>query len=1251
MSRVGRMARRAPAHRARASCPRRALGLRSCACLAGATGPLLALLSAVLATSSPAEEAPPPVLLAFGGAGGEAGQFHAARGVGLNLSSGDVYVADQANRRVQRFTPWGAFIGMFGAEVNETKDKEAGASEAERDLCTQAEIEAKGVKCKAGVAGAGADQFKSPMGVAVDNGEGSPSRGDVYVVDFGNHRVEKFGPAGEFLLTFGKEVNETKDAEATASEAEKNVCTAASGNRCEAGKAGTGEDEFEWAVGSFIAVGSNGTVYVGDENRIQEFEPSGAHEGQIALPGAGNVTALAVSASSDVYVKSSGLAGVHEYNAAGGQVGEFDPESTSVEALALSPVRDLFVGESSGSRVHIYEYSSSGAQLASFGSEGLGESSASQGIAASAGGTIYVSESSAPYHVVVFGKPPPQEPPLVPPTIDSQSLSDLGITDAVPRAQVNPHFLKSTYYVEYGTTIEYSHEVPAPPGTALGGGEVGTDQPASVILSGLTPGTDYHYRFVAQSENGKGESRTTDGPDQTFRTFPSGGLSGLPDGRVYEQVSPLEANGNEAGAATQGSEVHAQYGIASADGNHVLYSQRGPFGETHSGNDLFSVSTRGPRSGWDTSAAVPPGCGYNASNFFGAEPRSLLPAADLSRLVFAALGGFGAGNCPEPSTYKGDPLAYNGGLYRTEVGAGAPEWWLTKPTVEAPTPNPTTTGVPIATGGSPDLNTVYFTYFGTLVPEDRSRAAHVTEYAATSAFGFYEWKAKGGLHSAAGLPNEPGEPAKGEADPYGAVPAATLTRLNDPQPTPDEFDNEVSRDGRTAFFVSPDPVFAFAQGAPTPVELYVRDQGEGETADTVLVSRDQREVEEGTSEEGKPKPAPGAAPAPHNPSEEALVPVNGYLSSYVFASPDGSRAFFASRDRLTKQAPEGGVKEYEFNTGTNELRYLEKFAEPASGPFSSILASSEDGSSFVFDNTAEHKLELWERLPDGEETVTEIAAFSGPSSPSFEARAAKDGEGTAFVLRTDAVLSGGFDNEAATEQVYRYVAGGKLTCVSCAPAGTAQSDAQAFGWSRVIGDGGARIFFASAEQLLARAGNGVANVYEWEQAGTGSCHSGEREGGCLFLISSGTSPNPSFLTDNDEKGENVFFATSQGLVKGDSGEIYALYDARVNGGFPEEPPPAECAGSCRPASPAPPLAAPLTTALGPSGNLAPLPEGTSPPAPAPKPLTRAQKLARALKACKKKPKKKRVSCEKQAEKRYGVHVKARKTSGSRRGKR
>jgi hypothetical protein len=76
--------------------------------------------------------------------------------------------------------------------------------------------------------------------VTVDNDPLSPSYGDVYVVDWENFRVEKFGPLGEFLFSFGSQ--------------------------------GTGNGQFEWDYeGDFIAVGPGGSVYVGDKARVQSL--------------------------------------------------------------------------------------------------------------------------------------------------------------------------------------------------------------------------------------------------------------------------------------------------------------------------------------------------------------------------------------------------------------------------------------------------------------------------------------------------------------------------------------------------------------------------------------------------------------------------------------------------------------------------------------------------------------------------------------------------------------------------------------------------------------------------------------------------------------------------------------------------------------------------------------------------------------------------------------------------------------------
>ncbi len=75
------------------------------------------------------------------------------------------------------------------------------------------------------------------------------SAGDVYVVDTGNNRVQKFAPNGEFLLQWGSK--------------------------------GTGPGQFK--TPRSIAVDSAGNVWVGEEGnqRIQEFSPSGTFIAEI----------------------------------------------------------------------------------------------------------------------------------------------------------------------------------------------------------------------------------------------------------------------------------------------------------------------------------------------------------------------------------------------------------------------------------------------------------------------------------------------------------------------------------------------------------------------------------------------------------------------------------------------------------------------------------------------------------------------------------------------------------------------------------------------------------------------------------------------------------------------------------------------------------------------------------------------------------------------------------------------------------
>jgi hypothetical protein len=196
--------------------------------------------------------------------------------------------------------------------------------------------------------------------------------------------------------------------------------------------------------------------------------------------------------------------------------------------------------------------------------------------------------------------------------------------------------------------------------------------------------------------------------------------------------------------------------------------------------------------------------------------------------------------------------------------------------------------------------------------------------------------------------------------------------------------------------------------------------------------------------------------------------------------------------------------------------------------------------------------------------------------------------------------------------------------------------------TRYLSDSG-RLFFDSADALVAQDTNGKQDVYEYEPDGVGSC---QRTGGCVGLISSGTSDHESVFLDASENGDDVFFLTSAKLVAQDHDEAFDIYDARV---CSESSPcltslaassrPCEASATCRPAQPPQPqsVSPPASTTLSAAENAAGqgiLPSKTPVK---PKPLTRAQKLAITLSGCRKHDKhnkKKRVTCERQARKRY-----------------
>jgi hypothetical protein len=233
---------------------------------------------------------------------GEPGGFENPGSVATDARTGNLYVADTVDNRVQELTATGAFVSMFGWNVNKTKDRQATATQAERDICTAA----SGDLCKAGVRGTAAGQFSYPLSVTVD-----AITGDIYVLEVyaGDVRVDKYTPGGRFVWTIGKRVNGSTKG---------NICSerevVRSRVKCQAG-AENAEQSIEPGAfkaaqqyGDLLAIGGPGNLlYVGDEHRVQEFDPEGRWKREILLASISaaqnsSVTALALDKGGDLYL-------------------------------------------------------------------------------------------------------------------------------------------------------------------------------------------------------------------------------------------------------------------------------------------------------------------------------------------------------------------------------------------------------------------------------------------------------------------------------------------------------------------------------------------------------------------------------------------------------------------------------------------------------------------------------------------------------------------------------------------------------------------------------------------------------------------------------------------------------------------------------------------------------------------------------------------------------------------------------------
>lgn len=262
----------------------------------------------------------------WGSQGSGDGQFDLPREIAID-NSGNVYVVDEGNSRIQKFNSNGTFITKWGS------------------------------------LGSGDGQFIIPAGITID------SSGNVYVVEFGNHRVQKFNSSGIFISKWGSN--------------------------------GSGDGQFNNPHG--VTVDSSGNVYVADwgNHRIQKFNSSGTFITKWGSSGSGDgqfnyPEGVAVDSSGNVYVTDRHR--IQKFNSSGtfitkwGSLGSGDGQFYYPFAIAIDNSGNVYVADYANHRIQ--KFNSSGMFITKWGSEGTGDGQFSypSGVAVDNSGNVYVSD-------------------------------------------------------------------------------------------------------------------------------------------------------------------------------------------------------------------------------------------------------------------------------------------------------------------------------------------------------------------------------------------------------------------------------------------------------------------------------------------------------------------------------------------------------------------------------------------------------------------------------------------------------------------------------------------------------------------------------------------------------------------------------------------------------------------------------------------------------------------------------------------
>jgi WD40-like Beta Propeller Repeat len=732
-------------------------------------------------------------------------------------------------------------------------------------------------------------------------------------------------------------------------------------------------------------------------------------------------------------------------------------------------------------------------------------------------------------------------PPVeVPPVVVSEAVSQVGTITATLGAQINPKGSQTSYVFQYisreaweanepGERFAGAVEAPAG-GAALGSGQEALS--ATIAVTGLFPGGEYHYRAIATSHCSQVDPEKVceaSGDDQAFRTF---GIEspGLPDGRAYELVSPAQKNGGEVlpaepNLASCGSECKpglaaSRFVVKIAPGGEGIAYQGSPFSFNEGASEFDEYVSRRTTSGWQTISLSPPLAGDGGSGGFEAFALS----SDLNSAVVYAKN---AALTPEaPPGYRN--------LYAQQTA----DRFRLDPLLKQTPPNRTPEGAQswaIRYGGAvADLSRAFFSANDALTEETPVAPAAVD--GGVKKNNLYEWS-EGQLR----LVNV--QPGNLETIP-GAVfgPAAA---------------NAISSDGSRVFWSSESG------------QVYVRENG----ATTREIPDHVGKFLSASTDGSKLLLSDGILYDLESETSTDLTGGKGGFAGLSGQSDDLSSVYFVDAEVLDEtpngtdaKAKAGQPNLYVWHGGAVSFIATllpsdnEGLGVWKASPVQRRAEASPDGRWLAFNSTAE--------------------ATGRPSIGGCEYQASKLEYGGSIPC----------------EEVFLYDSqAGKLTCASCNPVGEhphggsflrlAMSAPGSQSQPRYLTNQG-RLFFDSRDSLSVNDTNGkVEDVYEFEPEGVGSC---TKQGGCVSLISAGHEATDSNFLAMDEDGKNVFFTTRDQLVLKDKDDLLDVYVAREGGGFASETETArsECQGeACQPQVSAPNDPTPASSSFEGAGNV------------------------------------------------------------------